>query len=395
MAPEGLTLRRRGVVDQPLDDVGGLGAAGAAIRRGRVGVAQHAEHLHVGGGNRVDADQRHDVAEGCQEITVGRDVGADVGQRLHPQRQELAVAVQRQLGVRDVVARVLVGGDGLAPLARPLHRAAELARGPQDQPVLGILPALGAEGAADVADDHADGVLGDLEDVGGQRIAHAVGILHVGVERVTPLAGIPRAQRAPRLHVLGVHARDHVAPLDHPRGPREGRLGGGGVAGLVKVRDVVRALVPHRRPAVGGGGRRGHRGQRRVVDQQALGGVLGLGQGLGHDHGDGIAHVARAPARERLVRRGEHRRAVRALALERHLHGAELVAEIVPGEDGEDAGHLQRRLLVDARDARVRVERAHDDRVSLARQVHVIVEAPLALDEAHVLEALDALADPE
>ena len=383
------------VVDEPLDDVGRLRPAGAAIGGGRVGVAQHAEHLHVGGGDRVDADQRDDVAEGGQQIAVGRHVGADVGQRRHAQRQELAVGIQRQLGVGHVVARVLVGGNRLAPLAPPLHGAAELARGPQDEAMLGILPALGAEGAADVAHDHADGVLRHLEDVGGQRVAHAVGILHVGVERVAPLAGIPRAERAARLHVLRVDARDDVAPLDHARRRSEGCLGGDGVACLVEVRDVVGALVPDRGPA--GGGRRGgrHRGQRRVVDHQALGGVLGLSQRLGHDHGDGIAHVARAPARQGLVRRREHRRAVGALALERHLHRAEVVAEVVTGEDGEDAGDLERGLRVDAGDARVGVQRADDDRVGLAQQVHVVVEAALALDEADVLEPLDALTNPE
>jgi len=48
--------------------------------------------------------------------------------------------------------------------------------------VLGILPALRAEGAADVAGDDADPVLGDLEDAAGQRIADAVRVLDVGVQ---------------------------------------------------------------------------------------------------------------------------------------------------------------------------------------------------------------------
>src|SRR5207245_11627585 len=130
---------------------------------------------------------------------------------------ERAVGVGGQLGVGDVVARVLVGGDRLAALAAPLHRPAELAGGPQHEPVLGILPALGAEGAAHVADDHADRVLGHAEDAGGQRVAHAVGILHVGVERVAALARIPGAQRAARLQVLRVHARAHAAAADDAR----------------------------------------------------------------------------------------------------------------------------------------------------------------------------------
>src|SRR5205809_1067449 len=74
--------------------------------------------------------------------------------------------------------------NGLVTLAGPLHGAPELARGPRDGPVLGILPALGPEPAPDVARDDADLVLGDLEDHARQGVAHAMGILHVGVERV-------------------------------------------------------------------------------------------------------------------------------------------------------------------------------------------------------------------
>ena len=93
--------------------------------------------------------------------------------------------------------------------------------------------------------------------------------------------------------------------------------------------------------------------------------------------------------------RREHRRAVGTLALERHLHGAELVAEIGAGEDRERAGRLQGRFGVDARDLCVGVHRAHDDRVRLPGKIDVVVKATLALDEADVLEPLDRLPDPE
>src|SRR5262249_38494240 len=108
-----------------------------------------------------------------------------------------------------VVSRVLVGGDGLAPLARPLDRPPDFSRGPEYQAVLGILPTLGAEAAADVAGDDAHLMLGDLEDVAGERRPDAVWVLHVRVERVAILAGIVDAERAPRLQVLRMHAADH------------------------------------------------------------------------------------------------------------------------------------------------------------------------------------------
>ena len=83
----------------------------------------------------------------------------------------------------------------------------------------------------------------------GQRVAHAMRVLDVGVERVAVLAGIVDAERAARLHVLGVDPGDDVAA----RGPRDppGERGVGGrlVAGLEDVGDVVGALVPDRRAA--------------------------------------------------------------------------------------------------------------------------------------------------
>ena len=189
---------RARVVDQPLDDVRRLRPSRSAIRRRRVGIREDAQHLDVGGGERVDPDERDDIAEGGEEVPVGRDVGADIGERLRPEAEKASVGVERQLRLGDIVARVLVGGDGLAALARPLDGPADLLGGPEHEAVLGVLPALGAEAAADVARDHPDAVLGDLEDIGGERVPHPMGILHVGVERVALLARVPdaRARRA-------------------------------------------------------------------------------------------------------------------------------------------------------------------------------------------------------
>ena len=387
----------RGVVDEALDDVRRLRPPGAPVRRGGVGVGHHAEDLDVGGRKRVDADERRHVAERRQEIAIGRHVGADVGERAHAEPDEPAVGVERQLGVGDVVARVLVGGNRLAPLAHPLDRAAELARGPQHQAVLGILPALGPERAADVAGDDADPMLGDLQDVGRERGADAVRVLDVGVERVAILAAIVDAERAPRLHVLGVDARDDVAAADDPRRLRERGVGRRLVARLEEIRDVVRALVPHRGAArLGRRGGRRHGRQRLVVDAHEIGGVLRLSARLGDHHRDRVTDVACAVWRQPSLRRGEHGRAVRALPLQRHRHRAEAVAgHVRPGEDGEHAGRAQRRRGVDPADARVRVHRADDHRVGLARQIDVGVEAAFAANEADVLEALDALPDPE
>jgi hypothetical protein len=112
----------RRVVDQSLDDVGRLGAPGAAIRRGAVCVRHHRIDSDVGGRDVVGADQGADIAKRREQVALRGDIGPDIGERLDAQAEELAVLVERQLGVGDVVARVLVGLDALAALTGPFDR---------------------------------------------------------------------------------------------------------------------------------------------------------------------------------------------------------------------------------------------------------------------------------
>jgi len=60
----------RGVVDQAFDDIGRLGAAGAAIGRGAVGVGHHRQHFDMRRGNVVDAGQGADIAKGGEQIAL-------------------------------------------------------------------------------------------------------------------------------------------------------------------------------------------------------------------------------------------------------------------------------------------------------------------------------------
>jgi hypothetical protein len=96
------------------------------------------------------------------------------------------------------------------------------------------------------------------------------------------------------------------------------------------------------------------------------------------------------------VRRREHRGAVGPGPHEGRPRGAEpSLDEVIAREDRQHAGRATRRRHIDAHDAGVRVHGADDDRVRLARQAHVLVEASPAPNEAHVLEPLDGLADAE
>ena len=136
-----------GVVDQPLDHEGRLGAARASIGGGGVRVGQHRQHLGVRGREGVDAHEGGHVGKRGEQVAVRGDVGADVGEGPHAEGEKASVRVEGQLGVAHIVAGVLVGGNRLAALAGPLHGSAQPARRPQGEAMLGILPALGAEGA--------------------------------------------------------------------------------------------------------------------------------------------------------------------------------------------------------------------------------------------------------
>ena len=349
------------------------------------------------GADRVRAGHRADVAERAEQVAVGGDVRADVRRRAHAQGQKPAVGVERELRLADPVARVLVGEDRLAPLARPLHRPADPARRPEDEAVLRVLRPLRAETAAHVADDHADRRLRDAEDLGREEGARTMGVLKIRVERVACLAGVVVPDRAARLHELRVDAAHDVAPAHDARRARKGGVGRRPVAHLEHVRHVVRALVPYRccaRPR--GVRRRRDRRQRLVVDRDLLRGVLGLRERFGDHECDRIADVAHAPAREPRMRPREHRRAVRALALEGERGRAEpLGGEVVAGQHRDHARGRRCRGDVDRADARAGVRRAQHDHVRLSGQVHVVDEPSLPAQEPRVFEPGDGLADAE
>ena len=237
----------RGDVDHALDRERRLGPAGAAIGAGGRGVGEHAGGLMVDGGRRVHAGHAADVVGAGPRAALG-EIGADVEVDRHAQRQELAVAIEGQLGGGDVVAAVLVGDEPLAPVRRPLHRPPQPARRPQHQDHLGIDPAAHAEAAADLAGDHAHVALRHLERIGQQR-ARAVRPLDAGVQRVAPAAPVVLADGGARLHRGGGHAGDDEVDARDVGRARERLVDRLALAGLREERDVVGHLVPHGRCA--------------------------------------------------------------------------------------------------------------------------------------------------
>ena len=80
-----------GDVDQPLDHVGRLRPAGAAIGRGAVGVGQHAGDRDVRGRRGIDAAHRADV-DHRRHGAAERHEGAEIAEAPDSHAEELAVA---------------------------------------------------------------------------------------------------------------------------------------------------------------------------------------------------------------------------------------------------------------------------------------------------------------
>jgi CO/xanthine dehydrogenase Mo-binding subunit len=84
------------------------------------------------------------------QLGEAAEVGTEIGQRGDPHAEEFAVLVESELGLGDMVARLIVGQEDLAALGGPFDRATEFARKPEHKRLLGIERALGAEAAAHI-----------------------------------------------------------------------------------------------------------------------------------------------------------------------------------------------------------------------------------------------------
>ena len=327
-------------LDDGLEQIGRLRPPGAAvgIDRRRVGV------------DRIDRamDRRRLVLPGEQGgIQVGRhaggegrQIGAHIRDRVDLQRGEVAVGIERQLGLGDVVAAMGVGEEALAALPGPLDRPAEPLGGEQADALLGVDEDLGAEAAADVGRDHPELVLGRHADERRDHEARDVRVLARGVEREGVGGAIVLADRGARLD--RVRHQAVVDQLDR------GDVGGAGdrlvdrrrIAELPLVDRVPRDLVVDLRLALIAGVRGRHAGrQDLVVDLDQLGGILGLVVARGDHAGDVVADVARLALGQDRVRPGLHVGAVPGL----HHPAADQAApagrlDVVAGQHREHAG---------------------------------------------------------
>ena len=182
-------LARR-LVDDALELVAALGAAGAAVGVDGHGVGEDRLDVHVGERGPVGAAGGWAVQVGGRHRGEEAEVGAEVGVGLGAEGEEHAVLVEGELDLRRVVAALGVGDEGLGAAGGPFHRPAEELGGAGDEGLLAVVEDLRAEAAADVRGDDAQLGLGDAEDEGAHQEADDVRVLAGGEEGVFVGAGV-------------------------------------------------------------------------------------------------------------------------------------------------------------------------------------------------------------
>ena len=292
----------RGGRHQALDDVSRFRASRAAIGVDRRRVGEYRGHFAVNRRRRVLAGEQRRVKNGRDARREGRQIRAHVRGRDHAHRQELAVLVERELGGGHVIAPVRVRHERFRALGGPLDRAIDLLHRPGEHGLFRIQENLRAEAAADVGRDHAHLVLGQPEHERRHQQPLDVRILARHVQRVAVVRARIAGQRRTRLDRVGNEAVVHELEPGHVMRLLERTVDRRLVTQRPHVARVVRRDVVHDRGArLARIGRVDDRRQQFVIDFDQLGGILGLIERLGDDHGDLVADVAHLALREQRV----------------------------------------------------------------------------------------------
>ena len=375
-----IDLQLRGdAVDQSLEREVDLRAAEAAHQPGRRLVEHGHAVAHRQARDVVRAGQRamHPVEGG----RLGRaKVGAHLVDLVVAQRQDAAVGVHCGLDLGGARGGAGGGGQVLDPVLDPLDRRAGLARGQAHQHRDRKHRLLDAEAAARVARYAVAQLVGRyLQRQCHHRVQrerpHEVGDHVIGAVGRQPLgdrhAAFDRCARVARIACCQPH---------HVRGAREGRFRLA-IAEAALADDIAARFRMQQRRI---GGQRGvdrhHRRQRRVLDHNALGAVLGLVAVLGDHHRHRLAHIADALLRQRPV-------------VDRRLDaGHERLRpapHVLAGEHRAHAAAGERRARVDRAHFGMRVRRAHDRRVQRARlDAQVVGKLAAAAQQRRIFHAL-------
>ncbi len=290
-----------------------------------------------------------------------------------------------------MVAAMRVGHEAFAAIRGPFDRAADLAGGPGDNRLLGVVVDFRAEPAADVRRHHAQLVFRNVQHERTHQQPDHVRVLTGGIEREVARGGVEIADCRARLH--GVRDQPVVDQVEfyHARGAGEHTVHHRLVADVPIVTEVSGHAVMHfrgtRRDRVRqvGDGR-----QVGVVDLDQLRGVFRLLLGRRDHHRDRVSDMAHLVDREHRMRRFGHRRAILVMDLPTARQAADAFRCQVSAD--KDAHYARRRrggCGLDAIDRRMRPISAFDDGVKLAGTVDIVGVIAAAAEKAHVLLAAD------
>jgi hypothetical protein len=382
----------RGFLDQPLKHVIRLRPPGAAIRRGRQRVGEGATHADVDVANVVHARQAARETQSRDRRAHGADIGAEVGRIAYAQRQKAPLVVERELGFRVNIARLIIAEESFGAARHPMDRASEFFGADQQRDVFRISAGFQPEGAADVVGQHLQPRRRNFHDRG-EVVPHDAGALRAHAQNKSIAFGDVLRRGAARLHRGHRHAlvdqRDTGDKfclgeyrVDFARiglriggwsGPVDGEIGAG-------FRPELRRAGGERRARIHDWGK------RFIIDGDKLGGVLRRGGAVGDNHRHALADVAHPLGGERRAVRHDQRLAA-APRQRRMAANAADIAHVLAGENSDNARALRRRLGVYGSDAGKGMRRAYETGVGLIGQLHVGHEAAVAANESIVFEA--------
>ena len=225
----------------------------------------------------------------------------------------------------------------------------------------------------------------------GEQVADRVRAGGRGGQVQTAARSIELPQRTACLHRRGDDAVVDQLAFHDMGGVADHSFHRADLATVELERDVAPRLRPDRRGVRQNGIRdRDHRRQRRIVDDDGLGGIArGLSAFRDHEC-DRLADIANDVARQCVTGRHHERRCHRDMG-HRARQRADIVgSQFLSREHGHNAGHLARRIDADRGDPRMRMRRANDDTMKRVWRHEIGDVAPAAPQEALVFKAVDA-----
>ena len=372
-------------VDNSLDQVRRLGAAGPAIGVGGHAVGEDADAPRVDGFEVVAAatEEARDHLERAEDAVVR----ANVEELRELQTEQRTVSLRRDLNVKNLPASVRGRLQALGAILDPFHRSLGDLRRRCGEILLRVRPELRTEAAADIVADDPELQLGNTDRTSDEE-PDEVGHLRRGPERAPVVVGDVVGDATARLHRGRKESLLTDALLENDISLRERCVNVAAGEGCIPA-DVVRSVALHQRaPRHHGLLDVHHRGERLVVDHNQLCCIVGQIPVFGDHHRNRLAGICRLFGRDRKL--------LRDLLLVRDKRvgdrqGSEDDAlEVGGGEDRDHAFGRQRCRGVDRANAGVCVRAAHHRHVRHVHEVDVVDEVAVPGDQLGVLATLNA-----